>query len=387
MAGRGYSKIHGDEALLGGQDHAPHAGAAAPGPDGKQAGVFWYDDKWKGPARRHHEEEVAELPGNAERSEYDSHSCPNVIGNPKMARLWESRFYWLHFMLMIGYGASWIVQSAVYGTTSHFNICTNVAHSMPSGNPLVSSVHRIGNVHLFWYTLWPAVIMSVFHFVLTCWPKYFYDWYYLNVIHEQASIKYLLSAVPWFFMTLTLASSVGVTDIYLLLALGILSAVGELCMGMMEWANAHRFKNHNESVDRIYTIFKDRNAIEWWEQVLDRFVVPQVEWVSLWVCMGSHAIVVATILGYFGYEMAKNSHDVQWWVVGAVSVYIAMLGLQIIQAIGYWRNMYPFICYVYAEYAHLALRFVTWSLITFFVLAGGGGNSNAVADGCLYPLA
>ena len=104
MSGKGYSKV----AMDARRDEHSHAGARA-GADasnangGKQAGLFWIDDKFKAPAHQHLREDQQELPSTVTQAEYDKWGCPNIWGNEKMARLWETRLYWLMMVLFIGW--------------------------------------------------------------------------------------------------------------------------------------------------------------------------------------------------------------------------------------------------------------------------------------------
>jgi hypothetical protein len=304
---------------------------------------------------------------------------------------------------MLGNLAEVIIQIYGYGITREDAICANIAHSMPSGQPMTSSMHKVATVFLINYTGWPTSIMFLFHSALLCSYDIFRDWFYLNIARGNGATKHFIGSLPWSFLTLTVASSVGITDIYMLLVLGTIAIWAEIFMGLMEWTNAMKIKQqeetivkmhimfvkHNKSIENIYDTFEDPDGIaaNWWEATLDRLIISRVDWIHLWSCILAHSIVVSVILGYYGHMLAKNTQEFQSWIFGAVVAYIAIIALQIFQTFRYWSGKWAPISYAYTEYAHLVLRFVTWTLITFFVLAGGGGNSNAVADGCLYPLA
>lgn len=319
----------------------------------------------------------------------------------KDLKRWEKNFYHLHVFLMFGYLANVIIQLYGYGITCDDAICANVVHSMPLGKQMTSTIHKVANVYLIHYAIWPMIIMLLFHSVFVYSHDIFRDWYYLNIVHENGTIRHMISMIPCFFLTLIVASSVGVTDIYMLLVLGFLSSYAEMTMGLMEWSNSTKtkqqeeciakmyimFNGHKKNIENIYAIFEDPDGINWWEATLDRLLIPRVDWIHLGSCIFAHSLVVSVILGYYGHMLVKNIQDFQLWIFGAVIAYIAIIALQIFQTIGYWSDECVYLCYIHAVYSHLLLQYLSWTLIIFFVIAGGGGNSNAVSDGCLYPLA
>jgi hypothetical protein len=159
----------------------------------------------------------------------------------------------------------------------------------------------------------------------------------------------------------------------------------------MEWWNGRAFNTHEGTRSRLALMFDELSRlggnppVEGPDGIL---APPSLVWVPLWVCVFSELIVVGTILAFFGFAMHQNSHDVHWWVVFVVALFIAMKGLQMVYAVGYWVfNSFPFICYVYMEVLHLVGRFVFWTLIIFLVLGGGGNSGFGEAGGCLYNFA
>jgi len=401
MAGRAYSKVGADtnvpmaeipmsrahpngvppSRFAGGKVNPVGFDADA---DGKQAGFPWLNAEYRGIAHQYAQDPHPLPPAVQEK--YDKYDCPNIFGNAEMMYLWERRLQWTHILLFIGWAASWISQAAVYATSNKFNVCVNVGHDMLNGVPLAGTEKRIGGPHLFWWTIWPPLLMFLFHGTLSLFPKYFYDWYHLNVRHEQAAVKYFVSAVPWFFLTLVLGSVVGITNIFVLLPLGILSGIGEICIGIMEWHNANGFKKHNESVANVRTIFTEKDSMGWFDDILHKFVIPDVYWGPMWICGFSHMMVVGTLMAYFGFAMAHHGSEMSVFVIVALSVYIATLGLEIIQSVLYWKNVYPCIAYVNMEWLHLVGRFIFWNLVIFLILGGLGNHGHGSADGCLYAL-
>ena len=372
----------------------------------KKAGVLFWDDAYRGRAHAFLDQDIATAcTDNADayneespcEGEYDKYGCPNIWGNAEMARLWEYRFWWTHLALFVCYMASWVTMAALYGATREISGCVHITHDMLSydnytGNAtavpgtfqLVPTEERVGSPDLFWFLLWPSVLMSIFHAAFTFSPHMFYNWYHLSVRHEQAAIKYFYSATPFFFIVLVLGTIVGISDIFLLIGLAILGAITEVCMGFMEWYNSNRMRQFNKSFMALKGLFTEQGAAEWFNKAAERLVAPQVEWAPLWICLFSELMVFGTLVAFFAYGMDQNSGAYDWWVVGSISVYFACKGLELVHALGYWWNIYPFICYVYTEWLHLFGRFAAWMLITWFVLSGYGKRNNGEA--CLYPF-
>lgn len=388
--------------------------------DGKRkAGVMFFSEDEIAQARQFLQEDTqtAEYENsqkydevNPYDAETDKYGCPNIWGNTAVAMIWEYRFWYTNAALMAAYLTSFIVMAALYGATNEIAGCVHVTHDMLSyrnytdfnvtvidtddttvtdleditSKHLLPLEQRIGRPDLFWFLIWPSVIMWGFHAVNTLWAKFYYNWYYLNVRHEQDAMKYLVSAIPYFFIAFVLASIVGVTDIFLLIGVSLLAGITELCMGYMEWYNANRMRLYNKQYEDLKVVFESEDQ-QLYAKVMKVIVYPRIEWTPLYIAVIAEMMVFGTLTAFFANAMTEQSGALEWWVIVSMSLYFGVKGLEIIQLSLYWSNIFPFNCYVYTEWFHLFGRFAFFTMITWFVLAGYGKRRDN--EDCLYPYA
>lgn len=323
------------------------------------------------------------------RRDYDDDG-PDVRNDPKAAEEWGFYFHYLHMGLGALFVASMFIQIGLFAGTHKFNICAIATQDMLRGSPLESTFTLVGNYHIFYFTVFATFVVAAWHLYLSWSSDGFMTWYNYNVRYEQASIKFYVYAVPWALFTVVIASLVGVTNVFMLIMLAILSASGKVCIGLMERYNGRVFNTDDGNRNTLFGYLVDtvRLSDDAAVEEVDRLIyAPDAIMVPLWVCGGAWCILVATISAYFGYAMVHNSAGIHWWVAAVFGIFIALKAFEFIAAIGYWGFLaWPFRNYVYMEVAHLVLHFVVFTLITYLVLGAGGNAGYGTTDGCLYPF-
>ena len=315
--------------------------------------------------------------------------CPPIRSNADVAMEWSYYFRYLHVLLAVGWTAVWLIQTIIYATTNKFNICFIATHDMLSGTPLVPAEQLVGNAHFYYFTMIWSLIFAFWSGYLSLYEPGFYNWYE-NVRHEQSGVKHFVAAPAWALATIVIAAAVGVTDVFLLIALGIISGAGEACIGVMEWFNGRQYNSRRGAMAFFAKMFNPEalNAKIGEEELFENlFPTPHFMAVPMWICGFGWLFCTGTILAFFGYAMVQNSSGIHWWVAAVFGLYVALKGFEVLVALGYWwAIIWPFTCYTYMEMLHLIGYFVVFNLIAFLVLGGGGNSGFGPSDGCLYPF-
>lgn len=299
---------------------------------------------------------------------------------------WTYTYFW-HLGLGGLYLASLIIQAVIFATSNKFDICVNVTRDTLRGSPLANVVQEVGTPHLFYFTMSATAWMAFWHLYLIAVPGAHRNWY-VNVQHEQSGWKFFVRSVAWAVFTIVVAAVVGVTDIFELLLLAGVSGAGEACLGMMDWFNGRMFNDQNGTIESIINVFANSlklNRNDLLSSIDGVIPIPHVIMVPVWVCGFLWFVAVATIFTFFGSAMHQNESGVHWWVSAVFGIYVFKKAMEVFVSVGYWYiQMWPFRNYVVMEFAQLTGTFIMFSLITYFVLGGGGDSGFGISGGCLY---
>jgi hypothetical protein len=318
--------------------------------------------------------------------EYTPYGAPNVLHNAEVRQFWRERFYWTFTTLAVLWGACFIIQAVLYATSDHFDACVVITHDMPRSNPTVLTEHVIGRPHIFFFTVFVAVVMFLLYTAFVFYTRLFRVWYMAHVIFDQATHKYIFSSFAWAFMTLVIAVVVGVSDIFLLIIMSIMACVAQGTLAFMEFWNANRYKTYD---NMVFTVGNVLGLPQDWHHGHPQIwaLRPVVDWAPFLLAFACHVVNAVVILTNYGFGVVNSAGYPHWWVTGAVSVYIIVMFLAMLYMVGSWMHWPVFTWYVWMEFTHHVFLFCAFNLMTFLVLGGSGGNQYDATRGCLYPAA
>lgn len=364
----------------------------------QKTGKKYVDPHYQGAKQAYSGDKYAGAPWD-EYSLLTPWGTPNVLLNTEISALWGVRYWWTHMSLAVLYTVSWVVMVAFYASTRDISQCVHITEDMLSkvntsfvnetdtdevffAQVLVPAENNVAKLDLFWLLLWPSLFMSLVHGILM-WPTVFEAWYEVYVKNEQAAIKYLAVAVPWAFIVMTLATIVGVTDIFILVLLAVMAVVSQTAIGYMEWFNANGAKVRKAGYFTIVGgLMETGMSKEVAEALAKPAVLAELAWSPLIAAVFAEVTIFAILVTNFAHAVDEGSSTVQWWVYGAGITYIVSKGLQLLQAVGYWSNWGFFSIYLWNELAYTVGTFIVYMLITWLILGGAGKRERG--DSCIY---
>lgn len=407
-----------------GFDPKYEAGNWYDGPDGKPQRVIDLE-----PPDGYWEYELDEY----EQLERDGESfrCPDLKNNKEDFRTWYMRLRWIHFLIgciQLAIFITIVVFAANGELTGRVRSTTNFLYANPAAPPALASDQRTFNhPHLYWLFFVPLVCGLV-HFVLG-WPQHlvgeFFDffkashqkgdrnaygelhgyenwlyqiWFYKNVVYELAGVKHLPYAICYALLISGIGFVVGVTDVFLVVALFMCAFASALGLWYMEYGNGKALKAYymqkvmidthpglaeyaklvdetGEGEERSPVATQRPGLVETVSSMVSRPVIMWIPYVIAFVLETFNFIV---LWFFFGTMIAHNSSHIHWYVWVSMIWYTSVKVFEFATILFYWLDFYIFRCYVWMETAHLIAHAATFGVITTCIVFG------SMDDGILY---
>lgn len=359
-----------------------------------------------------------------ERDEYEQQQyemsefrCPNLKDDPVEFKWWFVRLRWIHlfiaitqltiFGLIVGYAAADKLTGRVRSTTDFLT-------ANPAAPPaLASTLDTFNQPHLYWLFFVPLVC-GIFHLLLG-WPhhrfgellaskgarngygelrdyqnQFYVKWYYNNVVHEMAGVKHFPYAFCYALLVTGIASVVGVTNVFLMIALFMLAFVSALGLWYMEYGNGKALKayyqqketflNNKDLKDTADKIDGDSsgNREGLLEAITNLVARPVIMWIPYAIAFVSETLIFVVLWSYFGKMIAHNAGSIHWYVYFAMIWYTTVKVFEFLSIWFYWLDFYIFKCYIWMEVAHLIGHALTFGAIVSVIVFG------SMDDGVLY---